>query len=244
MKKSKYIILLINILLITLYQKAPAQVYGHSTLNAVSGGNLFSPRGSATLYIFNHFSTGSDRFQQTLNRSPDPLAAHMSVNRLVQPQTIQPTGFTRRISPLGLNSHVGSSTRNSPSTGRDGVGAPSGPMSLTSSNTGFNVKAYSSTSTLNYSPSRRFFGASYLPNRPLTLYPSIFTANLPQTAIMPTLLEKKGLLSPNSRGLLSYESNSLVNIKVQSELKNTRLSMKNSFLGATQPSPFLGVRKY
>ena len=236
MKKQKYILLLVTILLPVLYQKAPAQIYGRSPLNSISGSNLTSTRGSSTLYIFNRYSTGSDRFQQTLNRQPDPLAARMSVNRLIHRQTPMATGLTRRVSAYGLSSQINASTRNSPLTAMSGYGAPSRPMSLTSASTGFNVRAYSSASALNYSQPIRFLGGSYLSGKPFANYPSIFTPNLTPSTMKPTLLD--------NRGFLSNESYSLANRKTRSEIKNTRLSMTNSSLGSVQSSPFLRVRKY
>jgi len=236
MKKQKYIILLVTILLPALYQKAPAQVYGHSALNSVSGGSLTQRRGSSMLSVFTHYSTGSDRFQQTLNRQPDPLAARMSVNRLAHRQTPMATGLTRRVSAYGLSSQINSSTRNSPLTAMSGYRDPSRTTNLTSGGTSFNVRAYSSASALNYSQPRRFLGGPYLSGRPFANYPSIFTSNLTQSTMKPTLLD--------NRGFLSNESYSLANRKTRSEIMNTRLSMTNSFLGSVQSSPFLRVRKY
>lgn len=235
MKKSITIILLVTILIPALYQNAPAQVFGNSSTNSL-GGNLTQRRGSSMLSLFSRYSTGSDQFRQTLNRLPDPLAARKNVNRLLPPLSGQSTGFSRRTSTLGLSSQISSFTGRSTLTGMSGYGAASRPMGLTASGTGFNVRGHSTTSPFSYSQPRRFFGGSYLSGRSFANYPSIFTTNLPQNTLKPSLLDK--------RGLLSSESYSLLDRKSQSDLVNTRLSATNSFFGSPLSSPFLRVRKY
>lgn len=245
MNKPKYILLLlVTLLILGLYQQAPAQVYGNSSLHSLVG-NLTARRGSSALSIFSRFSTGSDIFRQSLDRPPDPLAARSNVNRRNQmTYTGVAKGLSPRISAYGAITRLNSYTSNSTLSGFYGDGNFTRPGSLTSAVSGVNVRAYSSNLTSNYPRAGRFFGGSFLSRRPSAHYPSILTTNLQQSTLKPSLFNQKGLFNLDNRGSLSFQNDTLANRTARSDLETTRLSMQNSLLGVTQSSPFLRVKKY